>query len=108
MLREEIHSIKEMKNKLKERIAYLEDNAKKIRDYYEKKLSEATDNDENVPYNQQKRFTRLEMARVIQEKNKYKEQLMEMEDEAIRSKQAQISMNTQLPERQRKSGLWKL
>ncbi|GAV00407.1 hypothetical protein RvY_11259-2 [Ramazzottius varieornatus] len=106
MLKEEIHSIQEMKNKLKERIAYLEDNAKKLRDFYEKKLVEASESDENVPYGQQKRFTRLEMARVVQEKNKYKEQLMELQDEAIRSKQAQISVG-RVPERQRKSGLWK-
>ena len=38
---------------------------------------------EDVPMAQRKRFTRVEMARVLMERNQYKERLMELQ-EAVR------------------------
>ena len=39
--------------------------------------------DEDIPMAQRKRFTRIEMARVLMERNQYKERLMELQ-EAVR------------------------
>ena len=39
--------------------------------------------EEDVPMAQRKRFTRVEMARVLMERNQYKERLMELQ-EAVR------------------------
>ncbi|XP_055357155.1 C-Jun-amino-terminal kinase-interacting protein 3-like isoform X2 [Paramacrobiotus metropolitanus] len=107
MFREENASLQEVKNKLKERIVNLEDNLKRMREHYELKLHEASQDDENalVPYAQQKRFTRVEMARLVQEKNKYKEQLMELQDEM----RAKLSQNQRVVMQQRRgrSGFFK-
>ncbi|OQV18442.1 C-Jun-amino-terminal kinase-interacting protein 3 [Hypsibius exemplaris] len=107
MLKNEIQSLQEVKTKLKERIAYLEDNSKKMREYYEKKLADAGSDEDAVPYGQQKRFTRMEMARMVQEKNKYKEQLMELQEE---SRARLLSSQQRLPpaaDRRGRTTLWK-
>lgn len=53
---------------------------------------------------QRKRFTRVEMARVLMERNQYKEKLIELQ-EAIRwSAVLKASKN----ETDKKTGLWKL
>jgi c-Jun-amino-terminal kinase-interacting protein 4 len=109
MLKNEIQSLQDVKTKLKERIAYLEDNSKKMREYYEKKLTEASNEDEAVPYGQQKRFTRMEMARMVQEKNKYKEQLMELQEESrARLLSTQQHRLPSQSDRRGRSTLWKL
>ena len=109
MLKNEIHSLHDVKGKLKERIAYLEENGKKMREYYEKKLTEAANEEESVPYGQQKRFTRMEMARMVQEKNKYKEQLMELQEELRLRHAASVQQRLPgTPDRRGRSSLWKL
>lgn len=108
MLKNEMQSLQDVKTKLKERVTFLEDNSRKLREYYEKKLADAEANDEEaVPYGQQKRFTRMEMARMVQEKNKYKEQLMELQEES----RARLSTQQRLPvgtDRRGRASLWKL
>ena len=42
-----------------------------------------TEEDDDVPMAQRKRFTRVEMARVLMERNQYKERFMELQ-EAVR------------------------
>ena len=42
-----------------------------------------SDDEEEVPMAQRKRFTRVEMARVLMERNQYKERFMELQ-EAVR------------------------
>lgn len=42
-----------------------------------------SDDEEDVPLAQRKRFTRVEMARVLMERNQYKERFMELQ-EAVR------------------------
>lgn len=56
---------------------------------------------------QRKRFTRVEMARVLMERNQYKEKLMELED-AVKYTEMQRAkrMNTNQP--QSRSRIWDL
>lgn len=39
-----------------------------------------SDDEDDVPLAQRKRFTRVEMARVLMERNQYKERFMELQD----------------------------
>lgn len=60
---------------MSERIRELEAEVKSLR---EKQVEE--DDQEDIPMAQRKRFTRVEMARVLMERNQYKEKLMELQD----------------------------
>lgn len=83
--REELSSLQTVKTKLQERMKSQEDEIKKMKEELEKKTNSAKEGEEedDVPMAQRKRFTRVEMARVLMERNQYKERLMELQ-EAVR------------------------
>ncbi|XP_041356747.1 C-Jun-amino-terminal kinase-interacting protein 4-like isoform X3 [Gigantopelta aegis] len=84
ILREEINSLQTVKGRLQLRISTLEEELKKMKEEIEKKTqATAGDEEDDVPMAQRKRFTRVEMARVLMERNQYKERLMELQ-EAVR------------------------
>ncbi|KAL8561606.1 hypothetical protein ACOMHN_024841 [Nucella lapillus] len=84
ILREEINSLQAVKGRLQQRITQLEEELKKTKEDIEKKNQATREEDEDdVPMAQRKRFTRVEMARVLMERNQYKERLMELQ-EAVR------------------------
>ncbi|OQR68546.1 JNK-interacting protein 3-like [Tropilaelaps mercedesae] len=64
----------------RERIEALEAEIKRLKDEAERSAMEREQNDTTVPMAQRKRFTRVEMARVLMERNQYKEKLMELQD----------------------------
>ncbi|KAJ8980243.1 hypothetical protein NQ317_003751 [Molorchus minor] len=70
MLREEILSLNLSRTKLRERISDLEEELKKVKEANEAKQD--ADEESDVPMAQRKRFTRVEMARVLMERNQYK------------------------------------
>lgn len=74
MLREEIYSLNVSREKTRTRVAELEEELKKVREANENK-PEGTDDEADVPMAQRKRFTRVEMARVLMERNQYKVRL---------------------------------
>lgn len=60
---------------------------------------------------QRKRFTRVEMARVLMERNQYKERLMELQEavrwtEMIRASREHPEIST--TQKQKKSSIWNL
>lgn len=71
MLREEILSLNLSRTKLRERVGDLEEEVRKLRETNEAK-QEIADEEADVPMAQRKRFTRVEMARVLMERNQYK------------------------------------
>lgn len=71
MLREEIYSINVARDKLRSRVSDLEDELKKLREANDNK-PESAEEEADVPMAQRKRFTRVEMARVLMERNQYK------------------------------------
>uniref|UniRef100_T1IY26 C-Jun-amino-terminal kinase-interacting protein 4 n=1 Tax=Strigamia maritima TaxID=126957 RepID=T1IY26_STRMM len=84
ILVQEVHSLKAVKEKMRQRILDLEDELKKIKEEAEKNTkTPKSDDEEDVPMAQRKRFTRVEMARVLMERNQYKERFMELQ-EAVR------------------------
>ena len=110
-MREEIKSLQGVRSKLQGRISELEDEIKKTKDESEKAgkaTNEAGDQDqEEVPMAQRKRFTRVEMARVLMERNQYKERFMELQ-EAVRWTEMIRASRTDTPiDKKNKQGIWK-
>lgn len=71
MLREEIFSLNSSRDKLRTRVSDLEEELKKLREANENK-NDVAEEEGDVPMAQRKRFTRVEMARVLMERNQYK------------------------------------
>ncbi|XP_016843465.1 JNK-interacting protein 3 isoform X2 [Nasonia vitripennis] len=84
VLREEIRGLHQARDRLRQRVLALEEELKKVKEEAET-AAKATksDDEEEVPLAQRKRFTRAEMARVLMERNQYKERFMELQ-EAVR------------------------
>uniref|UniRef100_A0A8P4KD34 C-Jun-amino-terminal kinase-interacting protein 4 n=1 Tax=Dicentrarchus labrax TaxID=13489 RepID=A0A8P4KD34_DICLA len=72
-LQGELDAVTQAKTKLEEKNKELEEELKKVK----AELDEAKQKSD-VPTAQRKRFTRVEMARVLMERNQYKERLMEL------------------------------
>ncbi len=84
ILREEIKSLQYIRSRLETRVNDLEDELRKVKEEAEKAAKASkSEEDEDVPMAQRKRFTRVEMARVLMERNQYKERFMELQ-EAVR------------------------
>lgn len=83
-MRDEVRSLQQAREKLQQKSAALEEELKKTKEDAEL-AAKATksDDEEDVPLAQRKRFTRVEMARVLMERNQYKERFMELQ-EAVR------------------------
>uniref|UniRef100_A0A8C2DP20 C-Jun-amino-terminal kinase-interacting protein 3 n=1 Tax=Cyprinus carpio TaxID=7962 RepID=A0A8C2DP20_CYPCA len=75
VLREELETVKQSKSKVDQRVKELEEELKRP-------LVTPRSHDD-VAMTQRRRFTRVEMARVLMERNQYKERLMELQ-EAVR------------------------
>ncbi|XP_036936616.1 C-Jun-amino-terminal kinase-interacting protein 4 isoform X1 [Acanthopagrus latus] len=109
-LRSELDAVTQAKTKLEEKNKELEEELRKIRtELEEAKQNVKHDNEDDqsdVPTAQRKRFTRVEMARVLMERNQYKERLMELQEAVRWTEMIRASKeNPALPEK-KKSSLW--
>uniref|UniRef100_A0A3Q3GIQ7 C-Jun-amino-terminal kinase-interacting protein 4 n=1 Tax=Labrus bergylta TaxID=56723 RepID=A0A3Q3GIQ7_9LABR len=108
-LRGELEAVTQSKTKLEEKNKELEEELKKIRAELEEakhKVKNDNEDDSDVPTAQRKRFTRVEMARVLMERNQYKERLMELQEAVRWTEMIRASKeNPSLPEK-KKSSLW--
>ncbi|XP_057342028.1 JNK-interacting protein 3 isoform X6 [Microplitis mediator] len=84
ILRDEVRAHQQARERMRQRVSVLEEELKKVKEEAEA-AAKATksDDEEDVPLAQRKRFTRVEMARVLMERNQYKERFMELQ-EAVR------------------------
>lgn len=57
---------------------------------------------------QRKRFTRVEMARVLMERNQYKERFMELQEAVRWTELIRASRNDPDPDRKKTQTIWKL
>ncbi|XP_035467609.2 C-Jun-amino-terminal kinase-interacting protein 4 isoform X1 [Scophthalmus maximus] len=109
VLRGELDAVTQAKAKLEEKNKDLEEELKKIRAELEEakqKVKNDNEDDSDVPTAQKKRFTRVEMARVLMERNQYKERLMELQEAVRWTEMIRASKeNPALPEK-KKSSLW--
>ncbi|KAM9816990.1 C-Jun-amino-terminal kinase-interacting protein 4 [Neosynchiropus ocellatus] len=108
-LQGELDAVTQAKTNLEEKNKELEEELKKVRaelDETKQKSKVVNDDDSDVPTAQRKRFTRVEMARVLMERNQYKERLMELQEAVRWTEMIRASKeNPALPEK-KKSSLW--
>ncbi|XP_078729041.1 C-Jun-amino-terminal kinase-interacting protein 4-like isoform X2 [Lampetra fluviatilis] len=105
----ELGSLKASRARLEGRLKEAEDDLKRTKQELEQvKQANKDDLDENdMPMAQRKRFTRVEMARVLMERNQYKERLMELQEavrwtEMIRASREQLNVQ----EKRTRSSIW--
>ncbi|XP_053676833.1 JNK-interacting protein 3 [Anopheles nili] len=108
ILREELNAVILARNKLKSKVAELEEELKKTKAQVKQASSSATDQEEegDVPMAQRKRFTRVEMARVLMERNQYKERFMELQD-AVRWTEMMRASRVENLDKKSKQGIWR-
>ncbi|KAK3577050.1 hypothetical protein CHS0354_003132 [Potamilus streckersoni] len=109
ILREEINSIQVVRSKLSQRVKELEEEVKRLKDELEKKSQSAKEqeDEDDVPMAQRKRFTRVEMARVLMERNQYKERLMELQEAVRWTEMIRASReHPDLSHAKKKSSIW--
>ncbi|XP_069688441.1 JNK-interacting protein 3 isoform X4 [Periplaneta americana] len=108
ILREEIKSLYALKGRLGQRIQELEDELKRVREEAERTAKASkSDDEEDVPMAQRKRFTRVEMARVLMERNQYKERFMELQEAVRWTEMIRASRNDPTLDKKSKQSIWK-
>ncbi|XP_043188191.1 C-Jun-amino-terminal kinase-interacting protein 4-like isoform X14 [Amphibalanus amphitrite] len=107
ILREEVKSQQTVRSRLQLRVQELEDELKKMKEDAEKTSKETTEEDD-IPMAQRKRFTRVEMARVLMERNQYKERFMELQEAVRWTEMIRASRSDgQGIDKKSKQGIWK-
>ncbi|XP_016999881.2 JNK-interacting protein 3 isoform X3 [Drosophila takahashii] len=105
IVREELNAMQQSRTKLRQRISELEDELKKAKEQVKQQNTEQEEND--VPLAQRKRFTRVEMAMVLMERNQYKERLMELQEAVRLTEILRASRTVDNLDRKSKQSIWK-
>ncbi|MFH4974082.1 hypothetical protein AB6A40_000791 [Gnathostoma spinigerum] len=101
ILRDEIRSLEMVRTKMNERIKELETEVKSL-----KEQSESKDGSQDeVQSAERKRFTRVEMSKVVGERNYYKEKLMELQ-EAVKWTELQRAKKLHAISSKKRSSIW--
>uniref|UniRef100_M4AI81 C-Jun-amino-terminal kinase-interacting protein 4 n=1 Tax=Xiphophorus maculatus TaxID=8083 RepID=M4AI81_XIPMA len=107
VLQGEMEALVLAKNKMEEKNRELEDELKKVRQEIEEVKQKSKDEeDSEVPTAQRKRFTRVEMARVLMERNQYKERLMELQEAVRWTEMIRASRENPALTEKKKSSIW--
>uniref|UniRef100_A0A665UG84 C-Jun-amino-terminal kinase-interacting protein 4-like n=1 Tax=Echeneis naucrates TaxID=173247 RepID=A0A665UG84_ECHNA len=107
MLQGELEAVLQAKTKLEDKYRELEEDLKKVRvEMEEVKQKTKDEEDSDVPTAQRKRFTRVEMARVLMERNQYKERLMELQEAVRWTEMIRASRETPALTEKKKSSIW--
>lgn len=106
LAQDDVVALQDTKNQLTTHISELEQELKRVKMDAEKAtvaLKEA-----NVSAAHRKRFTRVEMARVLMERNQYKERLMELQEAVRWTEMIRASKERNLElQQKKKSSIWK-
>uniref|UniRef100_A0A8C8EQD2 C-Jun-amino-terminal kinase-interacting protein 3 n=1 Tax=Oncorhynchus tshawytscha TaxID=74940 RepID=A0A8C8EQD2_ONCTS len=100
VLREELEALRTAKNKVHIKVKELEEELKRELKY----SSPMVDGD--VTMTQRRRFTRVEMARVLMERNQYKERLMELQEAVRWTEMIRASRESPQMQEKKKSTIW--
>uniref|UniRef100_A0A3Q2QNT2 Sperm associated antigen 9a n=1 Tax=Fundulus heteroclitus TaxID=8078 RepID=A0A3Q2QNT2_FUNHE len=107
VLQGEMEALLQARNKLEEKNRELEEELKKVRQEVEEvKYKSKDEEDSEVPTAQRKRFTRVEMARVLMERNQYKERLMELQEAVRWTEMIRASRENPTLTEKKKSSIW--
>ncbi|XP_038132554.1 sperm associated antigen 9a isoform X2 [Cyprinodon tularosa] len=107
VLQGEMEALLQTKNKMEEKNRELEEELKRVRQEVEEVKQKSKDEeDSEVPTAQRKRFTRVEMARVLMERNQYKERLMELQEAVRWTEMIRASRENPALTEKKKSSIW--
>ncbi|XP_073349902.1 sperm associated antigen 9a isoform X6 [Pagrus major] len=107
MLQGELEAVLQAKTKLEDKFKELEEDLKKVRlEVEDVKQKSKDEEDSDVPTAQRKRFTRVEMARVLMERNQYKERLMELQEAVRWTEMIRASRENPTLTEKKKSSIW--
>uniref|UniRef100_A0A671UXU7 Sperm associated antigen 9a n=1 Tax=Sparus aurata TaxID=8175 RepID=A0A671UXU7_SPAAU len=107
MLQGELEAVLQARTKLEDKNKELEEELKKVRlEVEDVKQKSKDEEDSDVPTAQRKRFTRVEMARVLMERNQYKERLMELQEAVRWTEMIRASRENPTLTEKKKSSIW--
>ncbi|XP_053706923.1 C-Jun-amino-terminal kinase-interacting protein 3 isoform X2 [Synchiropus splendidus] len=116
VLREELEAVRQSKNKVDARVKELEEELRRLRaealGASRDSKDEAGDDfsspmqDGDMTMTQRRRFTRVEMARVLMERNQYKERLMELQEAVRWTEMIRASRESPAIQEKKKSTIW--
>ncbi|XP_060757910.1 C-Jun-amino-terminal kinase-interacting protein 3 isoform X9 [Neoarius graeffei] len=109
VLREELEAVKQSKNKVDTKVKELEEELKRLRAEALGASQDSKDEggeDDDVAVAQRRRFTRVEMARVLMERNQYKERLMELQEAVRWTEMIRASRESPQIQEKKKSTIW--
>ncbi|XP_065362360.1 JNK-interacting protein 3 isoform X2 [Calliphora vicina] len=101
ILREELNAMQQSRNKLRNKVQELEEELKKTKEQVKQQ------NENDVPLAQRKRFTRVEMAMVLMERNQYKERLMELQEAVRLTEILRATRTVDNLDKKSKQSIWK-
>ncbi|XP_077172781.1 C-Jun-amino-terminal kinase-interacting protein 3 isoform X21 [Paroedura picta] len=107
-LKGELEAAKQAKAKMEARIKELEEELKRVKSEVIVARREPKEEveDDNIPIAQRRRFTRVEMARVLMERNQYKERLMELQEAVRWTEMIRASREHPSVQEKKKSTIW--
>uniref|UniRef100_A0A8C5KE33 C-Jun-amino-terminal kinase-interacting protein 3 n=1 Tax=Jaculus jaculus TaxID=51337 RepID=A0A8C5KE33_JACJA len=108
VLKGELEAAKQAKVKLENRIRELEEELKRVKSEAVTARREPREEveDDKIPMAQRRRFTRVEMARVLMERNQYKERLMELQEAVRWTEMIRASREHPSVQEKKKSTIW--
>uniref|UniRef100_A0A8B9J1C6 Mitogen-activated protein kinase 8 interacting protein 3 n=1 Tax=Amazona collaria TaxID=241587 RepID=A0A8B9J1C6_9PSIT len=105
VLKGELEATKQAKAKMETRVKELEEELKRVKSEAIVARREPKEED-NIPIAQRRRFTRVEMARVLMERNQYKERLMELQEAVRWTEMIRASREHPSVQEKKKSTIW--
>ncbi|XP_008854420.1 C-Jun-amino-terminal kinase-interacting protein 3 isoform X9 [Nannospalax galili] len=108
VLKGELEAARQAKVKLENRIKELEEELKRVKSEAVIARREPREEveDDKIPMAQRRRFTRVEMARVLMERNQYKERLMELQEAVRWTEMIRASREHPSVQEKKKSTIW--
>ncbi|XP_068100466.1 C-Jun-amino-terminal kinase-interacting protein 3 isoform X7 [Hyperolius riggenbachi] len=114
VLKGELEAAKQAKAKMEAKIKELEEELKRVRSEAIVAMQEPKEEvdesssplQDNIPIAQRRRFTRVEMARVLMERNQYKERLMELQEAVRWTEMIRASREHPSVQEKKKSTIW--
>uniref|UniRef100_A0A4W5RS48 C-Jun-amino-terminal kinase-interacting protein 4 n=1 Tax=Hucho hucho TaxID=62062 RepID=A0A4W5RS48_9TELE len=113
VLQGELDAVTQTRKNLEEKNRELEEELKKVRVEMEEVKGKPNEEEDvsasyhiDVPTAQRKRFTRVEMARVLMERNQYKERLMELQEAVRWTEMIRASRENPSLTEKKKSSIW--
>ncbi|XP_018407865.1 PREDICTED: C-Jun-amino-terminal kinase-interacting protein 3 isoform X6 [Nanorana parkeri] len=114
VLKGELEAAKQAKAKMETRVKELEEELKRVKSEAIVAMQEPKEEvdesssplQDNIPIAQRRRFTRVEMARVLMERNQYKERLMELQEAVRWTEMIRASREHPSVQEKKKSTIW--